>query len=100
MRRPSGPHRRGAADDRKRLDRYRIVEKIGAGGMGEIYRASDPRLERAVAVKVLPDRFAEDETALERFRRESKALAAPSHPNLLTIHDIGNQEGPVFAVGC
>ncbi|MCH8853691.1 MAG: protein kinase, partial [Planctomycetes bacterium] len=81
-----------------KLGPYEITSKLGAGGMGEVYRASDPRLERAVAIKVLPDRFAQDHDALARFRRESKAVAALSHPNIRAIYDIGTDEGRTFAV--
>ena len=72
-----------------RLGPYELVCAIGAGGMGEIYRARDTRLNRDVAVKVLPRLLATDESALARFEREAKALAALSHPNLLAIHDFG-----------
>ena len=81
-----------------RLGPYEIVAPIGAGGMGEVYRARDPRLGREVAVKVLPDAVARDPNALARFGREARAVAALSHPNILAIHDVGT-EGPIsFAV--
>src|SRR5438105_9242324 len=81
-----------------RLGPYQIVAPIGAGGMGEVYRARDDRLDRDVAIKVLPERFAEDPAALSRFEREAKALAALSHPNVLGILDFGQQDGVVYAV--
>ena len=81
-----------------KLGRYEILSELGAGGMGEVYRARDPRLERDVAIKVLPDRFAQDHDALARFRRESKSVAALSHPNIRAIYDIGADAGRTFAV--
>src|SRR5262249_40049870 len=66
--------------------------------MGEVYRARDTRLERDVAIKVLPERYAQDHTALSRFQREVRAVAALSHPHILSIFDIGNDQGSVFAV--
>ena len=80
------------------LGPYEIVASIGAGGMGEVYRARDTRLERTVAVKVLPDVLAGDRDALARFEREAKAVAALSHPNILAIHDVGRHEGITYAV--
>jgi eukaryotic-like serine/threonine-protein kinase len=81
-----------------RLGPYEIIAPVGAGGMGEVYRARDTRLDRDVAIKVLPERTARDEQALSRFRRETKALAALSHPNILMILDIGEHEGTSYAV--
>lgn len=81
-----------------RLGRYEIVGPIGAGGMGEVWRARDTELDRQVAVKILPESFASDETRLERFHREAKALAAFSHPNLLDIYDVGATDGIHYAV--
>ena len=81
-----------------RLGPYEILSPIGAGGMGEVYRARDTRLERDVAVKVLPESLVEDAEALARFEREAKAVAALSHPNILAIHDFGRHEGIVYAV--
>lgn len=81
-----------------KLGPYTIHSKLGAGGMGEVYHATDSRLDRAVAIKVLPDKFAEDHDALVRFRRESKAIASLSHPNIRAIHDIGADQGRTFAV--
>jgi eukaryotic-like serine/threonine-protein kinase len=80
------------------ISHYRIIEKIGAGGMGEVYRARDARLERDVAVKVLPAHLAEDPAALARFEREGKAIAALSHPNILGIFDVGSEGGVAYAV--
>jgi serine/threonine protein kinase/formylglycine-generating enzyme required for sulfatase activity/cephalosporin-C deacetylase-like acetyl esterase len=80
------------------LGPYEIVGPIGSGGMGEVYRASDARLERDVAIKVLPQNLSEDSTALKRFEREAKAVAALSHPNILNIHDVGNAGGISYAV--
>jgi TolB-like protein/Flp pilus assembly protein TadD len=76
------------------LGPYEIVGPLGAGGMGEVYRASDVRLGRDVAIKVLPERFLQDRQALARFERETRALAALSHPNVLAIFDVGSS-GPV-----
>jgi Tol biopolymer transport system component len=82
----------------KRISHYRIIEKIGAGGMGEVYRARDVRLEREVAIKVLPPHLTEDAAALARFEREAKAIAALSHPNILGIFDFGSEGGIAYAV--
>ena len=81
-----------------RLGQYQIGAAIGAGGMGEVYRAIDVRLGRAVAIKVLPARLAADESARVRFEREAQAVAALSHPNILAIHEFGQQDGVAFAV--
>jgi serine/threonine protein kinase/Flp pilus assembly protein TadD len=81
-----------------RLGPYEILTKLGSGGMGEVYRARDTRLDREVAIKVLPARFAQDPHALARFQREAKAVAALSHPHILTIFDIGTDEGTTYAV--
>jgi eukaryotic-like serine/threonine-protein kinase len=80
------------------LGHYQIISLIGKGGMGEVYRARDLRLERDVAVKILPARLAADPDALPRFEREAKAVAALSHPNILAIHDFGHEEGACYAV--
>jgi len=81
-----------------RLGPYEIQAPLGAGGMGEVYRARDARLERDVAIKVLPAQLAQDAHALARFYREVRAVAALSHPNILTIYDIGTDQGVTFAV--
>src|SRR5262245_23839654 len=81
-----------------KLAHYEILAPIGAGGMGEVYRAHDPRLGRDVAVKVLPERLANTAMALTRFEREAKALAALSHPNLVVIFDVGTDHDISFAV--
>jgi eukaryotic-like serine/threonine-protein kinase len=80
------------------LGHYALIAPLGAGGMGEVYRARDSRLERDVAIKVLPARLAHDRNARIRFEREAKAVAALNHPNILAIHDFGDHEGIVFAV--
>jgi eukaryotic-like serine/threonine-protein kinase len=81
-----------------RLGPYEILAPLGAGGMGEVYKARDTRLGRAVAVKVLPERLAQDADALARFEREAKAVAALSHPNILALHDVGREGSVAYAV--
>ena len=81
-----------------RLGPYEIVSPLGAGGMGEVYRARDDRLHRDVAIKVLPARVARDSDALARFEREAKAVAALSHPNILSIFDFGSSDGVAYVV--
>ena len=81
-----------------RLGPYEILAPLGAGGMGEVYRARDTRLHRDVAVKVLPDRFAGSEEALSRFEREARAVAALSHPGILSLFDFGTSDGILYAV--
>jgi len=81
-----------------KLGPYEIISPLGAGGMGEVYRARDTRLGRDVALKVLPDSFAHDADRLRRFEQEARAVAALNHPNLLAIHDIGEQNGTRFIV--
>ena len=81
-----------------RLGPYEILAPIGAGGMGEVYRAHDPRLGRDVAIKVLPRVFAEDADRLRRFEQEARAAGALNHPNILAIFDIGSHEGSAFLV--
>src|SRR4051794_33980097 len=81
-----------------RLGPYEILAPLGAGGMGEVYRAHDTRLRRGVAIKILPERLASDPSALARFDREARAVAALSHPNVLAIHDLGQEGGTAFAV--
>src|SRR5688572_26406082 len=81
-----------------RLGPYAITASIGAGGMGEVYKATDTRLDRTVAIKVLPEHVASDADFQQRFEREAKALAALSHPHICHIHDIGRQDGTDFLV--
>jgi len=81
-----------------RLGPYEIDSPLGAGGMGEVYRAKDSRLDRAVAIKVLPEDLARDAAALARFEREAKAVAALSHPNILALHDFSTEGGIAYAV--
>ncbi|MGH9837226.1 MAG: protein kinase domain-containing protein [Blastocatellia bacterium] len=81
-----------------RLGVYEIIAPLGAGGMGEVWRARDERLDREVAIKVLPADFANDADRLKRFEQEARATSALNHPNILTVHDIGNHEGAPYIV--
>src|SRR6187397_1105633 len=81
-----------------RLGPYEIVSPLGAGGMGEVYRARDTRLHRDVAVKILPAGYAADPERLERFEQEARAAAALNHPNILAVFDVGQHDSAPFIV--
>src|SRR5258705_13748784 len=81
-----------------KLGPYEILTPLGAGGMGEVYRARDARLNRDVAVKILPPAFARDPERLRRFQQEAQAVAALNHPNILAVHDLGENQGSPYMV--
>src|SRR5262252_6220392 len=85
-------------DPGTKLGPYEIVSPLGAGGMGEVYRAKDTRLERAVAVKILPEQLSKDPVRKQRFEREAKTISSLNHPNICTLHDIGSQNGVDYLV--
>ncbi len=80
------------------LGPYDILSPIGAGGMGEVYKATDTRLDRTVAIKVLPEHVAADPDLKQRFEREAKTISSLNHPHICTLHDIGSQDGIDFLV--
>ena len=82
----------------RRLGPYEILSLLGAGGMGEVYKARDTRLDRTVAIKVLPSHVAGDPLLRQRFEREARAVAALNHPHICTLHDVGDEDGLVYLV--
>jgi serine/threonine protein kinase len=81
-----------------RLGHYEIVARIGAGGMGEVYKARDTRLDRSVAIKVLPEHISSDPKSKQRFEREARTIAGLNHPHICVLHDVGHQGGVDFLV--
>ena len=81
-----------------RLGAYEVIAPLGAGGMGEVYKATDTRLNRLVAIKVLPPRFSEDSDMKQRFEREAQTIAQLNHPNICVLYDVGQQDGMDFLV--
>src|ERR1035438_1886201 len=81
-----------------KLGPYEIVSPLGAGGMGEVYRARDTRLDRSVAVKILPSHLSKDPEAKQRFDREARTISSLNHPNICTLHDVGHQDGIDYLV--
>jgi serine/threonine protein kinase len=83
---------------RTRLGPYEIIAALGAGGMGEVYQASDTRLDRTVAIKILPEHISARPQARERFEREARAVSSLNHPHICTLHDVGHQDGIDYLV--
>src|SRR5262252_747427 len=81
-----------------KLGPYKILSQAGAGGMGEVYKAEDTRLNRIVAIKVLPEHFSRDSEMKQRFEREAQTIAGLNHPHICTLHDVGQQDGTEFLV--
>src|SRR6202142_164726 len=83
-----------------KLGPYEIIAPLGAGGMGEVYEARDTRLDRTVAIKILPAHLSEDAGRRQRFEREAKAVSSLNHPHICTLYDVGRQDGVDFIVRC
>src|SRR5580693_2872561 len=81
-----------------KLGPYEVVSPLGAGGMGEVYRAIDTRLDRTVAIKILPAHMSSNPEAKQRFEREARAISSLNHPNICTLHDVGHQDGVDYLV--